>query len=164
SHGSKTPGTGPNSAHPTTPLVSYCWPIRAECLDWANAAYLLARVGAPAARSLSGRKAAPGSGAASSRNSGPSTRRRARTRSPRRSACCPACWSPPWTFPDRTRRPPTDPVKPLLSLGYTWLLGRVTARVEAAGYEPSLGGLHDYRPGRPSLGCDLIEPLRVPAV
>lgn len=52
----------------------------------------------------------------------------------------------------------------LLSLGYTWLLTRVNARAEAAGYEIYLGGLHEYRPGRPSLGCDLIEPLRVPAV
>ncbi len=71
---------------------------------------------------------------------------------------------PPWTFPGRTRRPPTDPVNALLSLGYTWLLTRATARAEARGYEIYLGGLHEYRAGRPSLSCDLIEPLRVPAV
>jgi CRISPR-associated protein Cas1 len=71
---------------------------------------------------------------------------------------------PPWSFPGRTRRPPTDPLNALLSLGYTWLLTRATARAEARGYEIYLGGLHEYRPGRPSLSCDLIEPLRVPAV
>lgn len=71
---------------------------------------------------------------------------------------------PPWTFTERTRRPPTDPVNALLSLGYTWLLNRTTALLEANGYEIYLGGLHEYRAGRPSLSCDLIEPLRVPAV
>ncbi len=52
----------------------------------------------------------------------------------------------------------------LLSLGYTFLLTRAQARAEARGFEIYLGGLHEYRPGRPSLACDLIEPLRVPAV
>lgn len=70
----------------------------------------------------------------------------------------------PWSFPGRTRRPPTDPMNALLSLGYTWLLTRATARAEARGYEIYLGGLHEYRAGRPSLSCDLIEPLRVPGV
>lgn len=71
---------------------------------------------------------------------------------------------PPWQFLGRTRRPPRDPVNALLSLGYTWLNTRLVARCEAAGLEVYLGGLHRYRPGRPSLACDLIEPLRVPAV
>lgn len=71
---------------------------------------------------------------------------------------------PPWRFDKRVRRPPTDPVNALLSLGYTWLLTRTAARCEALGLEVNLGALHDYRPGRPSLACDLIEPLRVPAV
>src|SRR5262249_6394669 len=71
---------------------------------------------------------------------------------------------PPWQFPQRVRRPPTDPVNALLSLGYTWVLTRTVARAEAAGLEVNLGGLHEYRPGRPSLACDLMEPLRVPAV
>jgi CRISPR-associated protein Cas1 len=71
---------------------------------------------------------------------------------------------PPWRFGQRVRRPPTDPVNALLSLGYTWVLTRTVARCEAAGLEVNLGGLHEYRPGRPSLACDLMEPLRVPAV
>lgn len=71
---------------------------------------------------------------------------------------------PPWSFPNRVRRPPTDPTNALLSLGYTLLLNRVTARAEAKGYEIYLGALHGYRAGRPSLSCDLMEPLRVPVV
>jgi CRISP-associated protein Cas1 len=71
---------------------------------------------------------------------------------------------PPFVFPGRTRRPPTDPVNALLSLGYTFLFTRAQARAEARGYEIYLGGLHEYRAGRPSLACDLIEPLRVAAV
>jgi CRISPR/Cas system-associated endonuclease Cas1 len=43
-------------------------------------------------------------------------------------------------------------------------LTRTVARVEAAGLEAALGALHEYRAGRPSLACDLMEPLRVPAV
>jgi len=70
----------------------------------------------------------------------------------------------PWQFPGRVRRPPTDPVNALLSLGYTWLLNRVTARLQTAGLELYFGALHDYRAGRPSLACDLVEPLRVPLV
>lgn len=69
-------------------------------------------------------------------------------------------FTPPWTFPGRRRRPPTDPVNALLSLGYTLLLQRVQARLEALGYEIALGALHDLHPGRPSLACDLLEPLR----
>lgn len=71
---------------------------------------------------------------------------------------------PPWRFTTRVRRPPTDPVNALLSLGYTLLLNRTIARCEALGLEIALGALHEFRPGRPSLACDLIEPLRVPAV
>lgn len=70
----------------------------------------------------------------------------------------------PWTFTARVRRPPTDPVNALLSLGYTWLLNRMVARLDAEGLEVHIGMVHEYHPGRPSLACDLIEPLRVPLV
>jgi CRISPR-associated protein Cas1 len=72
--------------------------------------------------------------------------------------------SEPWRFRQRVRRPPTDPVNALLSLGYTWVLNQTVARCEAVGLEVNLGALHEWRPGRPSLACDLMEPLRVPAV
>jgi CRISP-associated protein Cas1 len=71
---------------------------------------------------------------------------------------------PPWRFVERNRRPPRDPVNALLSLGYTWLLARTITRCEAEGLEVNLGALHEYRPGRPSLACDLMEPLRTSAV
>lgn len=70
----------------------------------------------------------------------------------------------PWEFQRRSRRPPPDPVNALLSLGYTMLQHRITAACQAAGLETALGPLHAYRAGRPSLACDLMEPLRVPVV
>jgi CRISPR-associated protein Cas1 len=70
----------------------------------------------------------------------------------------------PFHFPKRVRRPPTDPVNALLSLGYTLLTERTTARLTALGYEPAIGCLHEFRSGRPSLACDHVEPLRVHAV
>ena len=70
----------------------------------------------------------------------------------------------PWQFHQRVRRPPTDPINAMLSLGYTLLLSRVRSWCEAVGLEVDLGCLHEYRSGRPSLVCDLMEPFRVPAV
>lgn len=70
----------------------------------------------------------------------------------------------PFQFPKRARRPPTDPVNALLSLGYTLLLSRIEARLAALGFDAAIGILHELRPGRPSLACDHLEPLRVPAV
>lgn len=70
----------------------------------------------------------------------------------------------PWSFARRSRRPPADPANALLSLGYTLLYHRMVAACQAAGLETALGALHAYRAGRQSLGCDLMEPLRVPVV
>jgi CRISPR-associated protein Cas1 len=69
-----------------------------------------------------------------------------------------------WSLPGRHKRPPTDPVNALLSLGYTVLLQRVEAACAAWGLDTALGVYHDYRPGRASLACDLAEPFRVPIV
>ena len=69
-----------------------------------------------------------------------------------------------WKFTTRNRRPPKDPVNSLLSLFYMQILHRVVARIESKGYEVGLGALHEYRPGRASMACDIMEPLRVPAV
>jgi len=71
---------------------------------------------------------------------------------------------PPWTFTERSRRPPRDPVNALLSLAATWLCARAVAELQAAGTEVALGALHEFRAGRPALACDLMEPWRVPAV
>ncbi len=63
-------------------------------------------------------------------------------------------------FEKRVRRPPTDPVNALLSLGYTLLLNNVMSAVSMAGFDPYLGALHTPEYGRPSLVLDLMEEWR----
>lgn len=67
-------------------------------------------------------------------------------------------------FAGRNRRPPTDPVNALLSLGYTLLANAVEAAVHVVGLDPYVGALHAPMVGRPSLVCDLEEELRAPCV
>ena len=63
-------------------------------------------------------------------------------------------------FHGRTRRPPLDNVNALLSFTYTLLTHDITAALEGVGLDPAVGYLHKDRPGRPSLGLDLLEELR----
>jgi len=70
----------------------------------------------------------------------------------------------PFRLIDRTRRPPTDPINSLLSLGYMVLLGHITVAIAAAGLELYGGFLHSDRSGKPSLALDLIEEFRQPIV
>jgi CRISPR-associated protein Cas1 len=63
-------------------------------------------------------------------------------------------------FERRIRRPPTDPVNALLSLGYTFLFNTVMAAVSLVGFDPYLGCLHSVEYGRPSLVLDLMEEWR----
>ena len=67
---------------------------------------------------------------------------------------------PPFEFRSRIRRPPPDPVNSMLSLTSTWLLQKAATAILDRGLELNVGFLHEYRPGRPSLACDLMEPLR----
>jgi len=67
-------------------------------------------------------------------------------------------------FEKRTRRPPTDPVNSLLSLGYTLLFDNLHAMVEGVGLHTHFGNLHMPQPNRPSLMCDLVEEFRAPVV
>ncbi|MEN8445513.1 MAG: CRISPR-associated endonuclease Cas1 [Cyanobacteria bacterium J06555_13] len=67
-------------------------------------------------------------------------------------------------FEKRTRRPPTDPVNSLLSLGYTLLSQNVHAMTEASGLHTHFGTLHTPQQNRPSLVCDLVEEFRAMAV
>jgi len=60
----------------------------------------------------------------------------------------------------RKRRPPTDPVNSILSFGYAMLTHECTTALRLASLEPSIGGYHTTRPGRPSLSLDLMEPFR----
>jgi len=63
-------------------------------------------------------------------------------------------------FRGRSRRPPLDNMNALLSFTYTLLTHDVTAGLEGVGLDPAVGYLHRERPGRPSLGLDLVEELR----
>ena len=63
-------------------------------------------------------------------------------------------------FESRRRRPPTDPVNALLSLGYALLRHDVQSAVNIVGFDPYLGYLHTQRYGRPSLALDLMEEFR----
>ncbi|QHQ53568.1 MULTISPECIES: CRISPR-associated endonuclease Cas1 [Aeromonas] len=65
-----------------------------------------------------------------------------------------------WQFHRRTRRPPTDPVNALLSLGYTLLYFDAMRACYGAGLDPLIGILHQPSYGRASLACDLVELLR----
>jgi CRISP-associated protein Cas1 len=67
-------------------------------------------------------------------------------------------------FEKRTRRPPTDPINSLLSLGYTLLSQNVHSMIEAIGLHTHFGNLHTPRPNLPALVCDLMEEFRAPVV
>ncbi len=60
----------------------------------------------------------------------------------------------------RNRRPPTDPVNALLSFVYALLVKELTITLQAVGFDPFLGFLHQPRYGRPSLALDLAEEFR----
>jgi CRISPR-associated protein Cas1 len=60
----------------------------------------------------------------------------------------------------RNRRPPRDPMNALLSFLYVLLLNDCVSAVEGVGLDPQMGFFHVMRPGRPSLGLDLMEELR----
>lgn len=68
------------------------------------------------------------------------------------------------SFQQRKRRPATDPANSLLSFGYVLLATRLAGLLEARGLDPSIGFLHELRPGRASLAVDLLEELRHPIV
>lgn len=65
-----------------------------------------------------------------------------------------------FTFANRVRRPPTDPVNSLLSFGYSLLGHDIQSAVNIAGFDPYVGYLHCERYGRPSLALDLMEEFR----
>ena len=67
---------------------------------------------------------------------------------------------PGWTFEQRNRRPPRDPVNALLSFGYTVLAHNVESVVRAVGLDPYIGFLHQIAYNRPSLALDLTEEFR----
>lgn len=65
-----------------------------------------------------------------------------------------------WHFPGRVKRPPTDPVNALLSLGYVILTNQVASLIHAVGLDVGLGVLHQPGFGKPALALDLAEEFR----
>ena len=67
---------------------------------------------------------------------------------------------PAFAFEKRNRRPPTDPINAMLSLGYTLLTRTWLTVLSAVGFDPYLGFYHRPRFGRSALALDLVEPFR----
>lgn len=65
-----------------------------------------------------------------------------------------------FSFQDRNRRPPRDPINALLSLVYSLLAKDCTLACYAVGFDPYVGFLHQPRHGRPALALDLMEEFR----
>jgi len=65
-----------------------------------------------------------------------------------------------FAFPNRVRRPPTDPVNALLSFGYTLLYNDLHTACNIVGFDPYIGYLHADRYGRANLALDLMEEFR----
>ncbi len=65
-----------------------------------------------------------------------------------------------FSFEERNRRPPRDPVNALLSFVYALLIKDVTAATLAAGLDPYVGVYHRPGFGRPALALDLAEEFR----
>jgi CRISP-associated protein Cas1 len=65
-----------------------------------------------------------------------------------------------FSFTERNRRPPRDPLNALLSLGYSVLAKELTGMCHAVGLDPFLGFYHQPRYGRPALALDLMEEFR----
>ena len=68
------------------------------------------------------------------------------------------------SFEGRRKRPPTDPVNSLLSLGYTMVFNEIASLLDGLGFDPYLGFFHSVDYGRASLAADLMEPFRAPVV
>lgn len=65
-----------------------------------------------------------------------------------------------FSFTDRSRRPPLDPINALLSFAYALLSNACAGALESVGLDAYVGFLHRDRPGRTSLAADLMEELR----
>lgn len=65
-----------------------------------------------------------------------------------------------FTFTERNRQPPRDPLNALLSMGYSILCKELAGVCHAVGLDPFLGFYHQPRYGRPALALDLMEEFR----
>jgi CRISPR-associated protein Cas1 len=69
-----------------------------------------------------------------------------------------------FAFDGRRRRPATDPVNALLSLGYTMVYNEIASLLDGMGFDPYLGYYHQPRHGHATLASDLMEEFRTPLV
>ena len=67
-------------------------------------------------------------------------------------------------FPGRKKRPSTDPVNALLSLGYTMVYNEISWLLDGMGFDPYLGYYHKPHYGHATLASDLMEEFRAPLV
>ncbi len=65
-----------------------------------------------------------------------------------------------FSFLNRVRRPPTDPINALLSFAYTLISNECSSALQGVGLDPYVGFLHQDRPGRLSLAQDILEEFR----
>ncbi len=65
-----------------------------------------------------------------------------------------------FTFTNRNKRPPKDPVNAVLSYLYAVLAKDVFVSLLAVGFDPYLGFYHRPRYGRPALALDMMEEFR----
>ena len=65
-----------------------------------------------------------------------------------------------FSFQNRNKRPPRDPVNTVLSYLYGILTKELFSTVLAVGFDPYLGFYHQPRYGRPALALDMMEEFR----
>jgi len=65
-----------------------------------------------------------------------------------------------FSFQNRNRRPPKDPVNAVLSYLYGILAKDLFSTLLAVGFDPYLGFYHQPRYGRPALALDMMEEFR----
>jgi CRISPR-associated protein Cas1 len=65
-----------------------------------------------------------------------------------------------FSFRQRIKRPPTDPVNAMLSFGYSLLFNNLFSMVRLHRLHPYVGFLHADKPPHPALVSDLIEEFR----
>jgi CRISP-associated protein Cas1 len=65
-----------------------------------------------------------------------------------------------FSFQNRNKRPPRDPVNTVLSYLYGILTKELFVTVLAAGFDPYLGFYHQPKYGRPALALDMMEEFR----
>lgn len=72
--------------------------------------------------------------------------------------------TPGFTFSERSRRPPQDPVNAMLSFGYQLLWNHLFSLIELQGLDPYEACLHQGHDSHAALASDLLEEFRAPII